>query len=295
MAKHFRAPVNIRRFTLQLPLSLLAFVACCMSPVVSAAQSADKVDKSDRTRIEAAQAIPFARMNEETQRKLLSVVENPSLFRRMPTKSIDCDPDMFLFLVRNPEVVLNVWQLMGVSNMSAKRIGTYAWEGDDAAGTKCNVELVYGTDNLHVLYGDGFYEGPLFKKKMYGRCVLVLRSQATKGADQRTYVGSQLDVFLVVDNAGADLLTRTLSPLMGNTAEANFEESAKFLSRLSQTAETNASGIHRLSEKLTACDPTVREQFAQVASVVYQRAAIRSTTTDVPRAAAASTLPQGRQ
>lgn len=270
-------------------VALLASFA--LAPV---AQAADGVDASDKTRLEAAQAIPFARMNEETQRKVLSVIENPSLFRRIPTKTVECDPDLFLFLVRNPEVVLNVWQLMGVSNMTAKRTGTYAWEGDDANGTKCNVELVYGTDNLHILYGDGFYEGPLLKKKMYGRCVLVLRSEAQKGADHRTYVSSQLDVFLVVDNAGVDLLARTLGPMVGSTAESNFEESAKFLSRLSQTAETNAAGMHRLSEKLTNCQQPVREQFSQVASIVNQRAAVRSTTTEVPRAAAASTLPRGR-
>jgi hypothetical protein len=269
--------------------------AALLAAVGGIAGAAETSDSSDKTRIEATRAIPFARMNEEAQRKVLSVVENPSLFRRLPTKTVDCDPDLYLFLVRNPEVVLNVWQLMGVSNMTAKRIGTYAWEGNDGAGTKCNVELVYGTDNLHILYGDGFYEGPLLKKKMYGRCVLVLRSEAQRGPDQRIYMGSQLDIFLVVDNAGIDLLTRTLGPMVGTTAEANFEESAKFVSRLSQTAETNAAGMHRLSEKLTMCEQPVRDQFSQVATIVNQRAAVRSTTSDVPRAAAASTLPRGRQ
>jgi len=291
MARHFRALGRSLSGTRWIAIAAVVMLIAASG----VAEAADTIDSSDKTRLEAAKAIPFARMNEETQRKVLSVVENPSLFRRMPTKTVDCDPDLYLFLVRNPEVVLNVWQLMGVSNMTAKRIGTYAWEGNDGAGTKCNVELVYGTDNLHILYGDGFYEGPLLKKKMYGRCVIVLRSEAQRGADQRTYMGSQLDVFLAVDNAGIDLLTRTLGPMVGSTAEANFEESAKFLSRLSQTAEANAAGMHRLSEKLTHCDQTVRDQFSQVASVVNQRAAIRSTTTDVPRAAAASTLPRARQ
>ena len=292
MATFYRAlgssRISARLIAATIALMTLAWLA-------SKGQAADAVDASDKTRLEAAKAIPFARMNEETQRKILSVVENPSLFRRLPTKTVDCDPDLFLFLVRNPEVVINVWQLMGVSNITAKRIGTYAWDGNDGSGTRCNVELVYGTDNLHILYGDGFYEGPLLKKKMYGRCVLVLRSEAQKGADNRTYVGSQLDVFLSVDNAGVDLLARTLGPMVGNTAEANFEESAKFLSRLSQTAETNATGMHRLAEKLTNCEQPVREQFSQVASLVNQRAAIRSTTTEVPRAAAMSNLPSNRQ
>jgi hypothetical protein len=295
MTRIFCARGKVRMVRWIVECLLAGCVAALVALPVGVTAGAETSDTSDKTRLEAAKAIPFARMNEETQRKILSVVENPSLFRRMPTKTVDCDPDLFLFLVRNPEVVINVWQMMGVTNMTAKRTGTYAWDGNDGAGTKCSVELLYGTDNLHILYGDGFYEGPLFKKKMYGRCVLVLRSEAQQGQDQRSYVGSQLDVFLVVDNAGVDLLARTLGPLVGTTADSNFEESAKFLSRLSQTAETNPAGMQRLSEKLTNCQPEVRDQLAQVSSIVNQRAAIRSTTTDVPRAAAASALPRGRQ
>lgn len=252
----------------------------------------EAADSSERARQAATQAIPFAKLNEETQRKVLSVIENPSVFRRMPTKTVDCDPDLFAFLIRNPEVVVNIWQLMGVSNMTAERMGPYSWNGNDGSGTVCNVELIYGTDNLHILYGEGYYEGPLFRKKMYGRCVLCLRAENQVGQDGHSYVGSQLDVFLVVDNAGVDILARTLAPLVGKTADSNFEESAKFISRLSQTAEKNAPGMARLAEKLEKCEPPVREQFAQVSSVVNQRAAVRDTRLEIPRAAMQSTIPR---
>ena len=275
----------------------VARLSLVLAPLLGArpAAAAETADSSEKVRIEATRAIPLAKFNEETQRKILSVVEQPSVFRRMPAKTVDADPDLFLFLVRNPEVVVNIWQLMGVSNMTAKRTGDYTWTGDDGSGTVCNVELVYGTDTMHVLYGEGYYEGPLFKKKTYGRCVLVLTSQAAQGQDKRTYVGSRLDVFLTVDNVGVDLLARTLHPLVGSTADTNFEEAAKFVGRISQTAESNAPGLQRLAEKLTDCQPSVRERFAAVAGLVQQRAAIRSTTGEAPHTAARPTQPASAQ
>ena len=59
--------------------------------------------------------------------------------------------------------------------MTADRQGPYVWKGSDGAGTVCDVELIYGTDQLHVLYGDGYYEGSLLKKKVTGRCVMIMK------------------------------------------------------------------------------------------------------------------------
>src|SRR4029079_4374284 len=105
---------------------------------------------------------------------LMMVCERPTLFRRMPQKSMACDPAMHLFLMRNPEVVVNIWKLIGAASMTAERQGPYAWKGADGAGTNCDVELVYGTENVHIIYGDGYYEGPILKTKGTRRRVLVL-------------------------------------------------------------------------------------------------------------------------
>jgi len=258
---------------------LMAAVSSLIAwPMLNAgAAESSEADVSPRAREDAIRRLPMRELNEETQRKLLSVVERPSIFRRMPTKSIDCDTDLYLFLIRNPEVIVNIWEIMGVSNMTAERAGAYAWKGNDGAGTICNIELVYGTENLHVLYGDGYYEGPLLKRKINGRCVLLLHSGYSRGQDSRGYIGNQLDVFLTIDNVGADLIAKTLHPWVGQTIDTNFTESAKFLSRLSLAAETNGSGMQRLSDKLTKVQPPVRDRFTSVSASVAERVSVASS------------------
>src|ERR1041385_5788979 len=108
-----------------------------------AAGQEERATSTREARDEAHRAIPWEKLNDETQRKLLSVLEHPSIYRRMPRKVVDCDAELYLFLLRNPEVVVNMWQVMGLSNMTAQRTGEFTWKGNDGAGTLCNVELAY--------------------------------------------------------------------------------------------------------------------------------------------------------
>lgn len=268
-----------------------SFLAACAAglgggllPGLVAAQE-EKAVSTRESREEAQRAVPWNKLNDETQRKLLSVMERPSIYRRMPRKTVDCDGDLFLFLLRNPEVVVNMWQVMGVSNMTAQRTGPYTWKGNDGAGTQCDVELAFGTEEMHILYGEGFYEGPLLKRRISGRCVLLLRS-GYQNQEGRSRVENLLDVFLTVDNAGLDLIAKTLSPLVGSTADSNFAETAKFLSRVSLTAEQNSAGLERLAGKLSKVEPAVREQFVEVSSKVHERAALQSAAAAAGPAAA---------
>jgi len=234
-----------------------------------------QADTSAQAREQAIQTLPLEELTGEARRKLMAVCQRPSIYRRLPAVSFPCDPLLHLFLIRNPEVVVNIWQLMGVASMSAQRLGPYLWKGSDGVGTTCEVELVYGTEELHVLYSDGYYEGSLLKNKVTGRCVLVLQSHHQVGRDGRPYMADRLDLFVQIDNTAADVIARTIAPWVGKVADANFHESCQFASKLWQTAEQNGAGVQRLAEKLTAVDPPVREQFIQLVAAMPERAAAR--------------------
>ena len=219
----------------------------------------------------AIQSIPFNELTDETQAKLWNVISKSTLHRRMPVQTIDCDPDLYLFFVRKPEVVVNMWQLMGISTMSMKRTGAYTLDALDGSGTQSKVELIYGTPETHVMYGEGVYEGPLLKRRINGRCVMVLKSGYQKTPLQRTNISSQLDVFLYLDNVGADLVAKTLQPVLGKTADQNFVETAGFVSRVSLAIEKNSSGVPRLAARMNNVQPEVRTEFVRVSSAVAQK------------------------
>ena len=75
-------------------------------------------------------------------------------------------------------------------------------------------------------------------------------------------------MFLTIEPAGAELIGKTVSPLMGKTADNNFTQTVGFVGSLSRTAEVNSLGVQRLAGQLSHVPPEVRSQFAAVAANV---------------------------
>jgi hypothetical protein len=234
---------------------------------------------SREAREDATRALPVQQLPPQAQARVWEIVSKPSIYRRMPAKSIECDPDLYLFLLQHPEVVVNIWDLMGITQVQIERIGPNSVKAADGAGTQCVAHTLLRTRDIHVIYAEGFYEGPLLKNRVHGSCVLLLRSAYTPSPAGDTVITSHLDVFVKVDNVGVDLLARTLNPLVGKSADANFTESAAFLGKISQAASENGPGVQRLAEKLEHVEPPVRHRFSELVMAVGNRAALRSVDT----------------
>ena len=139
-----------------------------------------------------------------------------------------------------------------------------------AFGTVTDMELIYGDANTHVLLCEGAYDGPLFRKPLTGRCVLVLRTNsAPSGTGYQ--MTNMLDVFLQVDHAGLDIFAKTLHPLLGKSADLNFTESMRFIEKMSRASENNGDGMQAMIDRLQGIQPEVRSNFKQVVSNVHLR------------------------
>ena len=221
-------------------------------------------------RQQGIEAVPFQALNKDTAAKLKPVLDKPSIYRRLPTMAIECDQDYFRFLIRHPEVVVEIWKLMGVTKMDTTRTGPYRLTSDDGAGTLSDLELVYGDGEKHIFYGTGTYEGPLLRRKLSGKCVLVLQTQHAIHEDGKPKAVNQLDVYLKVDNVAAGAIARTLQPLVGPTADHNFVESLRFVERLHTTTVRNGQGVQLMGERLDL-QPEVLQGFQQVAGLAFDR------------------------
>ncbi len=124
-------------------------------------QSESQGSSSKALRQQAIAGLPTARLTRQAQDRILAIANSPTIYRRLPTQAIDCDRNMFLFLARNPEVMVGMWELMGITKVKTNRTGPYQLDADDGSGTKCNVDLVYGDPNVHVYVTEGSYDGML--------------------------------------------------------------------------------------------------------------------------------------
>ena len=251
--------------------------------------STSEATTSDAARRDAMRSIPFDKLSPKARAKIDAVLSNVTLFRRMPVRVVDCDPDFYLFLVRHPDVVVNIWELFKISQLKLRESGDGRYCVDETAGTTASVAFVYASRDVHVIYGEGEYQGPLLARPAKGRGVLVLKTGYVREANGRCYIASRLDSFLSIEPLGAELVTKTVSPLLGKTIDNNFVQTVAFIGSLSRTAEVNSRGVQRLAGKLTHVEPDVRHKFAELAAAMPKKPA-KPSVEKTPVAESASRL-----
>jgi hypothetical protein len=228
------------------------------------------------TKAEAEKHIPWNDLAGPQQQLVRELIDQSSVFRRLPTRVVDCDPQMFNFLAAHPEVVTDVWRLMGVGVLEVQPLGGSTFVARDSAGTTGKLTYLvekYGENarNTLLIYGTGTYTGAPLPRNVDARCLMLVRSGSTVETNGRSYVTAVVDTWVVVDRVGAELIAKTLQPLMAKAADHNFTETMKFVSTFSRTAEHNPAGMGRLSAKLPSADDATRAELVQLSQQVADR------------------------
>jgi hypothetical protein len=260
-------------------IAAAALLSICV-PSDSPAASPTDATSHYAARNQAVRAIPWANLAVADRRDVHAVVHQASIYRRLPTRVIDCDPDLFTFLLRHPDVVVDVWQLMGISRVALERTAADAFRGTDGAGTTGSVRYVladWGADarNLAVVYADGAYEGKPFVSPLRAQTVLVLQSAAKRDANGRHQVTVRIDSFVHIDQIGVELVARTVQPWINRMADQNFVETVEFVGTFSRTAERNPQGMERLADRLRSVDELTRRELVALCYRTSERYAHR--------------------
>ncbi len=250
-------------------------IACAHSALAQSAAESDATS-SRAARDEALRAIPWQLIPSNEQPLVRSIVQQSSIYRKLPTRVIDCHPAMFTFLVQHPEVVADVWRVMGVSRVKLDKLGPGTYRGNDGAGTTGIVRFVAGNwgpeaRNTAVVFADGAYDGKPFVLPLRAKSIILMRSSAVRERNGRYYVTVQADAFIQVDQMAIDLIARTVQPWVNATADRNLVETLTFVSSFSRTAERNPDGMKRMAAKLTAVDEPTRNELVQVCDLAAMR------------------------
>jgi hypothetical protein len=249
--------------------ALLALIIGASAAGLRASESTE-ASTSDATRDEARRLIPMAKVDSEYRDAVRSVVGDPTLFRRLPTNVIDCRPQLYTFLVQNPEVLVELWRELGISKVQLTRLDEKTFRLEDGAGTTGKLVIVQQTcdanaQNRVVMYAQGTYDGKPFPRPITAQCVLVLTSGSTEETNGRRYVASRLDSFIKLDRTSLELVAKVLHPFVGQTADRNFADTLTFVSNLSYTAEKKPEAIVQLSSEMQTVDEPRRKELAKLA------------------------------
>ena len=243
-------------------ICVLAALACSS---VSRAADPEEGTSSRYERRRAQKCIPFSHLDGDGQAKVREVLSDVAIYRRMPIEVIQCDPDLYVFMVHQPDAVVNIWEILGISEVGLTKTGPNLYRADDGHGTLSDVEYLYRDKQKCLIYAEGTYEGPLFTRKVKGKCLMLLQAGFITQPDGTTYVTHRLDTFINLDSFGWEVLAKTFQPLMGKVADRNFVEISSFMSSFSRKAQRDPEWTQRIVERLDNVEPEVREDLAKLA------------------------------
>jgi len=237
---------------------------------------------SNSARQEALRAIPLANLTKEYRQQVRAVTEHATLYRRLPTCVVDCHPNLFTFMARNPEVMVAIWRELGVSHIQLQRTGPNTFSLQDRAGTTGKLVIVEEqcdaeAQNRLIILAEGSYEGTPMARPVKAQCVLLLRSGSIKETNGRRFVAARLDSFIRIDGASLQLFAKVIHPWVGTTADRNFSDTLTFVSNLSHTAEVHPQAIGKLADKLSGVSFNRRKQLVQLAHQCADDSRLRET------------------
>jgi hypothetical protein len=254
--------------------SVLAAALLLAPPTLAAAETkAARAagESTEKAQQEARNAIPYDELSAEARKKVDAVLAGVTIFRRLPTQVVRCDPDLYAYLITHPEVTINLWHVLGISNCNVKRTSDTTFAADDGQGTRGDLEFLHSTSDTQVVYAVGTYEGSLFSQPVKGGCLLLLKTGYIREPDGYYYITSRMDAFLRVDHLGAELVSKAFQPAVARSVDHNFTEAMKFLGVVSRVAEVRPGQLFELSKKLDKVGEEERAKFRQIVRNISEK------------------------
>lgn len=218
---------------------------------------------SREARESARQGLALERLPAADRQEAERVLRRPTLFRRLPTESFTCDRDLLEFALSKPEVIVDLWRVLGISRLALDPTGPGQWKMSDGWGTEGSLRVLRHDRTPQggslVLLGRGGYNGPLAPQPLTGTCVLLVRYRETdRQADGKVRHAMQVDAFLDADGLGLEIVTRSLQGLVCRSSASNLHEICLFMAEFSATADENPAGVARLATRLSQVDAADR-------------------------------------
>lgn len=248
----------------------LALLALLFLATAARAESASDASTSEATQAEARRSIPLAKIDQQFRPAVAEVIGEPTIFRRMPTSVVDCRPELFTFLAQNPEVMIEIWRHLGVSQVTLTRIDERTCKISDGAGTTGTIIVVEqtceeGAQNRIVMLASGSFSGKPFQQPISAQCVFVLTSGSKEETNGRRFVAARLDAFIKLDRMSLALVAKAVHPFVGQTADRNFTDTMLFVSNLSYTAEKRPEAIEQVAIDMKNLDQPRRQGLIKAA------------------------------
>jgi hypothetical protein len=228
---------------------------------------------------EAKELIPWKALDEKNRARINEVVDHATVYHRSPSEVFVCKPELYLLLLHEPVMTLELWRALGGSTATLECIGPGQFQGADGHVSTGKWEFAYRTPELTVIYADGQYRGPLLGNTLETRSVLVLRTAYFQERDGKFYIKHQLDGYVKAEAGNLKPVARALKPVFQKSVENTMQESLWFVSLMCRYVQHDPQTIANIVQESDKISEPVKAQMQKVlAPILAARPEGKATT-----------------
>ncbi len=224
---------------------------------------------SKKTRDEALKLLPIAELPAASQKLAHGVVNNTSLYRRLPTIRCQVDHRVYRFFADHPDVAVSMWRAMGVSKLKLSQTGDFEYEADAKDGTVGVITILSRTPTECLIHCSGMFQSPVLNKPIQARAILYVRTTFEVNADDQQLVTHTGDLYVAFPSQTIVTVAKAMAPISNKITDKNFEEISLFV-RMMQLAMSEQPGwVEQIAAKLDGVLADRADQLLQVTAQCY--------------------------
>ena len=241
---------------------------------------------SRRARLDAIDELGLHRLPRPNQQLVQGVVDQVSLFRRLPSFRCEVDPRVHDYFIHHPDVAVSIWRAMGISELQLKRTGEWSYSMDTNDGTSGTISVLYRSRESCLMLCDGMFKSPFLQAPIAARSVMHLRTQFSTDHAQRTFATHHADMFVSFPSQKIETVAKLISPLSNVIVDRNFQEISLFLHVMWLAMGRQPGWIEQVAGQLEGVSEPQRTELIKLTARVY----VETQTAERRRAGETVTL-----
>ncbi len=234
------------------------------------ALSAAMSDRGTRQYV-SSELLSLQGLSQDDVLRLQSVLRNVSVFRRLPVYQVEADKSMVMFMVNHPDTVVNIWDKMGISQISVRERGDGLYEVSDVAGTTGWMKRLWAGENGILYYLEGRYQGSLLTNDVRGKALVLARFSSARNAEGTEVINCYVDTFLSLEQKSVDLGVRLLFPMLGKVADNNLEQTLAFVRWYCDGCKSSPAMLSSYAMELKNIRMETRQELARQTQMIAAR------------------------
>lgn len=251
--------------------------------ILTAASSADDATHTERPEViavsegsstrraksAAIEALGLNRLPHQNQQLVQSIVDEVSIFRRLPGYRCEVDPKVHEYFVHHPEVAVSIWRAMGISQLQMWPTGEWSYGMDTKDGTTGTINVLYRSRESCLIMCHGMFKSPYLATPISARSVMHLRTTFSQDPSGRLFATHQADMFVALPSQKVETVAKLISPVSNVIIDRNFQEISLFIHVMWLAMGRQPGWVEQIAGDMDGITQERRNELIKLTAEVY--------------------------